>query len=410
MMRPVGEVPCVHPEDEVDELEGLFREYPDWSSIPVVSDGRLLGVVPREWVPRVPTSDRRRSVSPIPLDQVYRYVLDSLNTGLIIIDGTGLTRALNPAGAEILGVQPEAVVDKPYEELAQHLFVHMREYLRHSAVPLALSGSVDRGERELTLPNGRNVLFKFAAMKDDLGVSAVVVTFMDVTPLKLAQKAALRQQREIDMAFGLTLPNSKVEAKLKSSPEYQDIYDPQTGQARVTAVIADGTYRHVVNGLRIMAELKALGVFDLVGIDKDTMVKAFIFHDIGKAQPELAVGQVFVPQETFEPGVLHAERSADWARKDYQVSPDVEWLVRLHHTREQDWPSDFPAALKPMLRLFQLVDGLSAGMTRRLADVSMSFQNGVLTVRESNSDRRYDRIQELDLYTGRTVVRARDAS
>lgn len=184
----------------------------------------------------------------------------------------------------------------------------MRDYLKGSAVPLALMGKADRGERELRLPNGRDVLFKFSVMRDSERVSAVVVTFMDVTPLKQAEARASHQQQELDMAFALTLPNSKIEAKLKSSPEYQDIYNVETGQAVVTGVIPDGTYRHVINGLRIMAELKAVGAFDLVGIDKDTMVQAFIFHDISKAQPDLRVGETFVPRKTFEPSHLHAER------------------------------------------------------------------------------------------------------
>lgn len=400
MMIPLNALSVVSPDDSVEVLGPLFRDNPEWASIPVVRGNCLVGVVSREWQ-GLAESVADDDWEAVPTEQLYASLLEALYTGLIIVDNRGVTRLVNPAGAEILGVDPAEVVGQPYEELAARLFGHMRDYLTRSAVPLALMGAVDRGERELQIGNGRHVLFKFAAIREARHVRAVLITFMDVTLLKHAEEQARDQQRELEMAFGLTLPNSKVESKLKSSPEYQDVYDPATGQAQVTGVIPDGTYHHVINGLRIMAELKEIGVFQLVGIDKDTLVQAFIFHDVGKAQPVLQVGQTFVPRETFEPGYLHAGRSADWARKDYHVTEDVEWLVRYHHTPEAELPSTFPAALKPMLRVFQLVDGLSAGLTRRDADIApMSLQGSLLTIHETNLDPRYDRHYRLAIYSG----------
>ncbi|WP_242848309.1 CBS domain-containing protein [Sulfobacillus thermosulfidooxidans] len=401
IMVPLSETTVVSPDDPTDFLGPLFDNHPDWSSIPVVDKGRLVGVVPREWN-IFAHGTTHEDWHPRSLEQFQQQVFDAMYTGLIVVDHHGMTRILNPAGAEILEVDPATVVGKPYEELAQYMFSHVTDYLKISAIPLALMGAATRGERQLRLPNGRDVLFKFGTIHNAEGaLQAILVTFMDITAQKHAEAVAQHQQQELEMAFALTLPNSKVEAKLKSSPEYQDVYDPNTKKARVTQVIPDGTYRHVINGLRIMAELKTIGVFQLVGIDKDTLVQAFIFHDVGKAQPRLQVGQIFVPQDAFEPGFLHAGRSADWARKDYHVSSDVEWIVRYHHTRESDLPGDFPSALKPMLRIFQLVDGLSAAITRRNAQIApMTLAGSVLTIDEQNKDPRYDRRYQLSIYTG----------
>ena len=77
----------------------------------------------------------------------------------------------------------------------------------------------------------------------------------DVTPLKRAEVQARYQERELEMAFALTLPNSKVESKLKSSPEYQDIYDPATGQARVRSPQLLTSYLPV-SGLDIAARIR----------------------------------------------------------------------------------------------------------------------------------------------------------
>ncbi len=50
------------------------------------------------------------------------------------------------------------------------------------------------------------------------------------------------------------------------------------------------------------------------------------------------------------------------------MSSDVEALVRYHHTPESALPQTFILA-SPMWRIFKLIDGLSAGITRREATV-----------------------------------------
>lgn len=400
IMLPVSHIATIAPEDEVDTLIPVFRDHSDWSSVPVVENGKLLGIIPCELIVSGMPKEQYDSAD-LAIERLQHHILGAMYSGLIVVDGQGITRLLNPAGADILGINPAAVVNRPYEELAQYLFPHMRDYLEGSAVPLVLSGHAAQGERELRIRNGRTILFKFGSVREEERLMAILITFMDVSPLRTAQDLVNHQNRELEVAFGLTLPNSKVETKLKTSPEYQDIYDPKTDRATVTGVLSDGTYWHVINGLRIMGELKVLGVFQLVGIDKDTMVQAFIFHDIGKAQPHLELGETFVPKDTFEPGYLHAARSADWASKDYHVAPDVEWLVRYHHTAEGQLPPSFPKALLPMLRLFQLVDGLSAGMTRRQATIApLRLYGSTLEIQETNIDARYHRHYTLSIYTG----------
>ncbi|MBX5467265.1 MAG: PAS domain-containing protein [Firmicutes bacterium] len=328
--------------------------------------------------------------------------------GALWVDASGVVRYLNAAGAALLGVQAEEIVGRPYEVLAAAVFPDMLSYLRQSAIPLLLQGGRVPPERRLTLPDGRTVLVRQAALTHPGSGRGVVVTFMDVTALVQAELKARAAADEVERAFGLTLPNSKVEAKLKASPEYRDRYDPVTGRARVLEVIPDGTYRHVINGLRILADLNALGVFQLVGFDKDTLVQAFIFHDVGKEQPVLTEGQEFVPRETFEPSPLHAVRSADWARAYYGISEAVEQIIRYHHTPEAELPATFPSALRPMWRLFQVVDGLSAAVTRRDAVIrELRLEGTRLWVWEDNPDPRYRQRYALALYSGqRTALEA----
>lgn len=399
-MEPVSTMLTLRPQDDVEKARAFFAAHPEWPSLPVVDEHDiLLGVITRD-VP-VLRPDPAPSYQQAKVRGVLQdHLLNALNVGLIVVDAHGMVRVVNPYGADLLGLDAEEVLGQPYEEVAQYLFPHMRNYLRESALSEVMIRDTARGEREFVIQNGRHVRFSFGTIRDAASLIAMAITFVDVTALREAEAKAEAIARQAEMAFGLALP-SKVEAQLKDSPEFQDTYDPETGMATVTQVMPDGTYWHVVNGLWIMAELHAIGIFQLVGLDKDTMVQAFIFHDLSKEQPQLKPGDRFVPRETFDPGNLHAARSADWAVKEYHVSEDVEWLIRYHHTAEVDLPETFPAALKPMWRLFRIVDGLSSGMTRRQATLAPITRDGArLTIREGNADARYHRAYTVSIYTG----------
>src|SRR5690606_15464586 len=139
----------------------------------------------------------------------------------------------------------------------------------------------------------------------------------------------------------------------------------------ITEVIPDGTYRHVVNALKVAADLNRQGVFHQVAIDKDTLVQAILFHDLGKVQPRLQVGDRVDPAQVFEPSKLHAARSADMAANSYNGPEQAPWLTRYQHHAEDDLPPELPRHLLPRLRLRRLVDGLSASTTRRAGSVRL---------------------------------------
>ena len=401
LMIPAGQLPQLHPHMDIEAARSVLHEHPDWPALPIVRDGRLAGEVTVDLLPAPPSPAPGPDWRGLSREELSPHLFNAMMSGIMVVDARGFLRVLNAHGARILGVRPEQVVDRPYEQVASFLFRTMPEYLAVSAVPRALRGGEGEGERSLALPNGRHVLFRFGTVRRHDQVAAVIITFMDITDVVTAETRARQAWQEVESAFALSLPNTKVEAKLKTSPEYEDLYDPVTGVATVTAVIPDGTYWHVVNGLRLMAELHGIGVFELMSIDKDTLVQAFIFHDIGKQQPTLQLGQPFVPHETFEPGWMHAARSADWAVRYYGVSSDAAWLIRHHHTPRAEIPADFPPTLLPMWHLLKLVDGLSAGLTRRAAHRDpFTLQGSRLTVGERNRDARYHRRYMLSIYTG----------
>lgn len=214
-----------------------------------------------------------------------------------------------------------------------------------------------------------------------------------------------RMQQEFELALAHLFADPRVVARLKSIVEYQDEYDPATGKIRITGVIEKGVYRHVVNILRLLAELWEQGLMELAGMHQETLVKTAIFHDLGKIQPHLEVGEIVDPKEAFEPGKFHAFRSASLGRRVYNLAENTVWLVRYHHHEERELPADFPPGLLPMHRLFCLLDGLSAGMTRRGSKVNLTVRGAIVQVREESDHPAYHRHLELDLCSGRAQTR-----
>lgn len=113
------------------------------------------------------------------------------------------------------------------------------------------------------------------------------------------------------------------------------------------------------------------------------------------------MGDKVSPEEVFEEGIYHAARSADLASKFYNKSDDIVNIIRYHHHTEDMLPKEFPSHLLPLLRMFKIIDGLSAALTRRNAKVTYKVDGSKLTVFEENQHPLYNRILEIDLYTGK---------
>ncbi|PRR75748.1 HD domain-containing protein [Neomoorella humiferrea] len=220
------------------------------------------------------------------------------------------------------------------------------------------------------------------------------------------QLATLRHsQEELEMALGNLIVDPEVVARLKSIPEYRDEYDSATGKIKITGIIKEGVYRHVINILRLLTELFMKGLKAVDGISREILVQTSIYHDVGKVQPHLEVGDMVDPKEAFEPGQYHAFRSASLARKVYQLERSIVYLIQYHHHPDGELPSDFPRGLLPMHRLFRLLDGLSAGITRRGSRISLAVRGAIVQVREESAHPIYNRCLELDLHSGRVEVK-----
>jgi hypothetical protein len=147
--------------------------------------------------------------------------------------------------------------------------------------------------------------------------------------------------------------------------------------------------------------LHAQGITKVIGIDKDMLVQAFVFHDLGKSQPVLTIGEIYDPKDAFEDGKLHAFRGAEIAKYHYNQHEDIVEIIRCHHNREDELPETFPSRLLPMFRLFQLVDGLSAAITRGGVQVDFIVRDCEIQVTEENHRPQYNGTRLIDLYTGK---------
>lgn len=317
-------------------------------------------------------------------------ILESLHEGVIVVDRDLVIRAYNPAAERLTG-------RKASERLGRRAEVVSVE--ESPVFRVLQTGHPEYNVRQ-QLRDGRVFELNFVPLMHQGEVVGVVQTFRDVTGQIRLERRLTTALAELDEAFALTLPNTRIERKLKQTPEFRDVYDPQTGLIEITEVIPDGTYRHVINALKVAADLHRQGAMELPGVDKDLIVQTIIFHDVGKVQPRLKVGDVVDPRAVFEESTRHAARSAEIAARWYAAHPDVVELVRYHHHREVDLPPAFPAHLLPMLRLFQVIDGLSACITRRDGIVHVEVEGTRVLVDEYNPHPGFSRKWYIDLYTG----------
>ncbi|MGB9662314.1 MAG: HD domain-containing protein, partial [Moorellaceae bacterium] len=209
-----------------------------------------------------------------------------------------------------------------------------------------------------------------------------LVLFTDVTSEYRLMDLLKGTRKEAEMALAVMLPDLRLTHRLQSIVEYRDEYDPSTGKIRITGRITEGVYRHVINILKLVADAFLQGLMDLPGIEKNVLVDVTIFHDLGKVQPELKIGDVVDPREVFEPGYKHAFRGAALAEGVYGLKRDTVLLIKYHHHEESELPPEFPEYLLPMYRLFRLLDGLSAGITRRGAKVKIAIKGSLILVEE----------------------------
>lgn len=324
-----------------------------------------------------------------------RAILSSLHEGLIVIDRNLFVREFNPAAERLTGYRASERVGKKAEVISRE----------ESPLFQVLATGEARYGVETELLDGRTFLANYVPLYAGAQIAGVLETFTDITEQKQIQRQLAKAKTELDQAFALTLPNSRVESKLKRTPEYRDEPAGSSGRIRITEVIPDGCYQHVVNSMKVAADLNHAGAMDVLGVNKDTLVQAIIFHDLGKSQPVLGVGDCVDPRETFEPSTRHAARSADIAEHFYGKSPEVVNLIRYHHHEEINLPPGFPEYLLPMLRLLKIIDGLSACLTRRRGSYELRIDHDVIVVDEHSPHPDYDREWSVNLLTGATEAR-----
>ncbi|MBT9260322.1 MAG: PAS domain-containing protein [Clostridiales bacterium] len=323
-------------------------------------------------------------------EDLSRAILHSLREGIIVVDKNLIIREFNPAAERLTG-------HRARDRIGQKAEVISRD---SSPIFRVLETGEPIYNVDTPLKDGRIWNVNFVPLVMEGEVVGAIQTFTDVTEERRMERQLLAARDELDDAFALTLPNTKVEVKLKSTPEFQDVFDPATHTIRITGIIEDGGYRHVINALKVLADLHRKAQGHLLGIEKDHLVRAIIFHDLGKVQPQLKVGDVVDPREAFEPSKLHAYRSADIAEAFYGEHPHVVQLVRYHHHQEHELPPDFPPALLPMLRLLKLCDGLSAALTRRGSTVIVDVDATRVYWYEDTPHPRYQGAWTLNLFTG----------
>ncbi|OMP68755.1 HD domain-containing protein [Domibacillus epiphyticus] len=323
-------------------------------------------------------------------ENFFRDVLGSIDESLVLLDCEMRIMYMNSAAERALELESTSYIGKNFKDLDFGEYVpKIRGRLIEGVLE---SGKSQKGVVKKTITNKVISVNAVPIYKDNV-IKGIVITGKDVTEL-----VTIRD--ELDLAFALTLPDDRVKHKLKNTVEYIDQYDPESKMITITDIIPDGGYRHVVNCLKLLSSLCEEGVTQIIGINKEHLIQAIIFHDLCKVQPVLSIGDVVDPKKLFEDGKLHAFRGAEMAKKFYSLHEDVVEIIRYHHHAENELPDTFPWYLKPMFRLFCLIDGLSASITRGGGEVEFKVHHSTITVTERNNRPQYNGTWEIEIISG----------
>jgi PAS domain S-box-containing protein len=412
IMLPLSRMLKVHVDTPLPKLQEIFLHHPDLEHISVVdNDGVSMGIVLREVAMSMQENEDAVIDDPyeqITSEQLVRWLCENMYSGIMIVDPMYRIRMINDEALRIFGLSRDEALDNRVEmALGQVMAESYGEYIATAPLFQVMKQREPLYNIERATRTGKVILESIVPLIEGNVFMGILVSFVDITEKKNDERMLQFSFNELEEAFSLTLPNSKVEYKLKHTPEYRDVILPD-GKIRITEVLYDGLYRHVINGLKIFSDIKHYGVMNWLGIDKDTMVQSYIYHDIGKEQPVLSVGDVVDPREVFEDSRLHAHRSAELARHYCHISDDAYTLIYHHHDQGTESADDFPYRLLPMLRLMQLVDGLSAAMTRRVANIKLGVSGRDILILEHNSNQRYNGARRVNLFTGSVTLEPMD--
>ena len=318
--------------------------------------------------------------------------LSQIPAGIVHADGGSSVIFSTDKARRLLGLpeKEEEMEGLRLSEALPQLWGHLREAISRGSI----KGEVAYSFFQEVL-GGRTVRISAQMWKNE----DLILTIDDVTEFEWAKSEERAMREEIDRAFSFSLLEPSVARKLRCTPEHLD-EEAAPGLIRITGVIPDGGYRHAINILKLAADLDVLDLFEFPGLSRRYTAHVTIYHDLAKTQPILNVGEVVDPRETFSPGKLHAQEGAAMAQAYYGLDEDECQIIKYHHHEEKGLPKDFPSSLLPQLRLFKVLDGLSAGMTRRNASIHVGFEGGWLYISEKSSTPEYAGSYAINLYNG----------
>jgi PAS domain S-box-containing protein len=173
-----------------DELEGRIA---DRTAELIAANERLQGEVEQRM--RAEAHSRRQA-------SILQSVLDSMGDGLIVADQDERLLLLNPAGAELLGVDPAEAVEANWSWFKGAFLPDMvTPYPAHSRpIVRAIAGASISAEeiffRGAAHPEGRWFQASARPLKDEQGAQqGGVVVFRDITKQKLAEAELRSEQR-----------------------------------------------------------------------------------------------------------------------------------------------------------------------------------------------------------------------
>lgn len=235
LIRPQSEVVTIAANADLQEALQLLKAHPYIDILPLIDEnGRYEGCVLRETI----LATQRKALDFPDLRQNAQLgLLENLPSGAVLVDLTFTIRYVNPYITKLFDLQEAELVEKPIDVLADRVFSSYSDFLAASPLIQALQTEKPVLNRPIQAKNGHSLWVSATPITHVGEMWGILVSITDVSPLQIKIAHLTEEAHELEQAFALSLPNTKIEHKLKHSPEFGDEYDPQSGLIRITSVI-----------------------------------------------------------------------------------------------------------------------------------------------------------------------------
>ena len=184
-----------NPEAEFVRADGTIQ-WVKWEAIPWYSPSGSIGgmIIFTDDI----TNLKLASDALIDSQNKYKYVIETAEEGIILLDKNGTVIEANPKSCELFGAKNEQIIGKSLADINKELNISLEDY--NQAFEAVLKGESVPNEWEYVNKNGEKkfIRFNLSLMKKQSEIEGIAVVVEDITDLKMRERSLKENQQFLD--------------------------------------------------------------------------------------------------------------------------------------------------------------------------------------------------------------------